>query len=384
MKKPLFLLALAAAMGFKTAEAVELTPTGDVRVRYESLQNKWDGGTANYANDRWRTRVRVGLNAWINEELSGGVSIATDSDNNGDVYSGSTSRNQTYAKLFNAKSIFLNEAYIDYHPMDFGLNGKANLIFGKRDVAKSIVWTDDMIYDGDITLEGVTLQYGKAADGKEKDGLIFNAGYYFLDQISPATTDIAGYNAPSKENDPFLTIVQIAYKGNVADYSYMLGVGDHNFRNLEFLPVYDAKNVNVPSRNLVELFGNIGGDITETLPWQLRGQFAHNTSNKAVTNQKDAWLAGLSIGDAKQPGQWKVDFNYNRIEKDSVFPFFTDSDRKVGSYNTGTQGWEVGATYHLVQNMTVGAKYYNYYQIHSLEAGNPHLHTLQCDMVVKF
>ena len=384
MKKTLFILALAAATGFKTADAVELTPTGDVRFRYESLQNKFDGGTANYANDRWRTRVRVGLNAWINEEVSASVSIATDADNDGVSYKGAVSRNTTYSTLFNAKSIWLNEAYIDYHPMDYGFDGKVNLLFGKRDVAKTLVWTDDMIYDGDLTFEGATLQYGKAADGKEKEGLILIGGYYFLDQVSPASTDIAGYNAPSKENDPFLTVVQLAWKGEVVEHPFTIGVGDHNFRNLEFLPVYDTKNVNVASRNLVEFFGTIGGEFSETLPWQIRGQFAHNSGGKAITNQKDAWLAGVSIGDAKQPGQWKVDFNYNRIEKDSVFPFFTDSDRKVGNYNSGTQGWEVGATYHLVQNMTVGAKYYNYYQIHQLDAGNPHLHTLQCDMVVKF
>lgn len=389
MKKAMLFVALAAAMGFKTADAVELTPTGDVRFRYESLQNKYNNGTADFANDRWRTRVRLGVNAWINEELSAGVSLATDSDNNGDVYSGAVSRNQTYSKLFNAKSIFLNEAYIDYHPMSFGLDGKVNVLLGKRDVAKTLVRVDDLFYDGDLTFEGATLQYGKAADGKEKNGLVCIAGYYFLDQTSPSTSS-SGYNDPSKENDPFLTVVQLAYKGEVGDYPYMIGVSDHNFRNLNHLAVYDSattsplNNVNVPDRNLVELFGTFGGQLTEKLPWQVRGQFANNTSNHAVAGQRNAWLAGVSLGDAKQPGQWALDFNYNHLEGDSVFPFFTDSDRKVANHNSGTQGWELGATYHLVQNMTIGAKYYNYYQIFNVEANNPHLHTLQCDMVVKF
>ncbi|NTV01461.1 MAG: hypothetical protein HGB04_01560 [Chlorobiaceae bacterium] len=384
MKKTLFFLALAAAMGFNSAEAVELTPTGDVRFRYESLQNKFDGGTADYANDRWRTRVRVGLNAWINEELSAGVSIAT---GEGNGYDGSVSRNQSYKTLFTPKNIYLNEAYIDYHPMNFGLDGKVNAILGKRDVAKTIVRVDDLVYDGDITIEGATLQYGKASDGKEKDGLVFIAGYYFLDQLSPESTDLASYNAPSRENDPFLTVVQLAYKGDVFDHPYMIGVSDHNFRNMDHQNKgisYDSKNSPLTNRNLLEFFGTLGGDITETLPWQIRGQYSYNTGENAVKNEKNAWLAGVSIGDAKQPGQWALDFNYNRIEKDSVFPIFTDSDRKVGNYNSGTQGWEVGATYHLVQNMTVGAKYYNYIQINQLDAGNPHLHTLQCDMVVKF
>ncbi|NTU68293.1 MAG: hypothetical protein HGB02_05355 [Chlorobiaceae bacterium] len=385
MKKTLFFLALAAAMGFNSAEAVELTPTGDVRFRYESHQNKYDGANVDYSNDRWRTRVRFGVNAWINEELSAGVSISTGDKTN---YESSVSRNQSYSTLFNGKSIWLNEAYIDYHPMNYGFDGQVNVILGKRDVAKTLVRVDDMLYDGDLTFEGATMQYGKAADGKEKDGLVFIAGYYFLDQVSTSYDTATKINDPAKENDPFMTVVQLAYKGEFNDMSYMLGVSDHNFRNIKHIGAVDAKaetkNVMVDDRNIVELFGTVGGDLTETLPWQLRGQYAHNTGENAVKNEKNAWLAGLSIGNAKQPGQWALDFNYNRIEKDSVFPFFTDSDRKVGSYNTGTQGWEVGATYHLVQNMTVGAKYYNYYQIHSLEAGNPRLHTLQADMVVKF
>lgn len=386
MKKAMLFVALATAIGFKTADAVELTPTGDVRVRYESLQNKYDGGTANYSNDRWRTRVRVGLNAWINEELSAGVGIATDADNDGVSYKGATSRNQSYATLFNAKSIWLNEAYVEYHPMSLGLDGKVNFLLGKRDVAKTIVRVDDLLYDGDLTLEGTTLQYGKAADGKEKDGLIFIAGYYFLDQASPASTDLAGYNNPARENDPFLTIVQVAYKGGIADYSYLIGAADNNFRNLNhFAATYDANNVNVTDRNILELFGSFGGQVTETLPWQIRGQYAHNTGDKAINDKRNAWLAGVSIGDAKQLGQWAVDFNYNRIQKDGLFPYFSDSDRKVGNFNSSTQGWEVGATYHLVQNMTVGAKYYNYSQIDNPgDLRNPHLHTLQCDMVVKF
>jgi len=375
MKKAMLFVALAAAMGFKTADAVELTPTGDVRFRYESQQTRYDTHTTDYSRDRWRTRVRLGVNAWINEELSAGVSFAT-----GDpAIKETVSRNQTYTGLFQPKGIYLNEAYIDYHPMSFGLNGKMNVILGKRDVAKTLVRVDDLLYDGDLTIEGATLQYGKGADGKEKDGLICIAGYYFLDE--------AFANTVASENDPFVTVVQLAYKGSVGDYPYMIGAGDHNFRNLKNIASYvDANNVQVTNRNVVELFGTLGGQVTDTLPWKLYGQYAHNTGDKAINTKRNAWLAGVSLGDAKQPGQWALDFNYNRLEKDSTFPIFTDSDRKVGNYNTNTQGWEIGATYHLVQNMTVGAKYYNYSQIdHTIgDAGNPRLHTFQGDVVVKF
>jgi hypothetical protein len=386
MKKTMLFVALASALGFNAADAAELNWNGDVRFRYESQQTRKTSDLTDYSRDRYRTRVRFGFDSWINDELSATVKIASGDLKN--AFNETVSRNETYDHLFSPKSIYLNEAFLDYHPMNFGLDGKVNFVFGKRDVAKTLVWNNDMVYDGDLTIEGATVQYGKDASGKEKNGLIFVGGYYFLDEQFSATSH-------TYENDPFLTVVQLAYKGEVSDYNYMIGAGDNNFRNLRHFSTDIAAlsaypySINVADRNVVELFGNFGGQVTDTLPWKIYGQYAFNTSSNSddsrIDNkQRKAWLAGVTLGDARQPGQWAVDFNYNRIERDSVFPLFTDSDRKVGNYNSNTMGWEVGATYHVVQNMTVGAKYYNYRQIQGGDAGDPRLHTLQADLVVKF
>lgn len=391
MKKAMMFVALAAALGFSTAEAADLTWSGDVRFRYESSKTTKDTDSYDYSRDRWRTRVRFGTNAWINDEFSAGVQLSTGDPAN--AINETVSRNATYSGLFQPKSIYLNEAFIDYHPMSYGLDGKVNFVFGKRDVAKSIVRVDDLLYDGDLTLEGATLQYGKDASGKEKEGLVFVAGYYFLDERSITATD---YNKSS--NNPAMTVVQAALKGEIDEMTYMIGAGDHMFRDLNNFSVGvsglgtvftnsigNNGATGVFDRNIVELFGNIGGQVTDTLPWKLYGQYAFNTTSNTAfdDSKKSAWLAGVTLGDAKQPGQWAVDFNYNSIGRDAVYPIFTDSDRKVGNWNSNTEGWEVGTTYHLVQNLTLGAKYYNYRQIVA-DAGDPRLHTLQVDLVAKF
>ena len=274
MKKAMLFVALASALGFNAAEAAELNWNGDVRFRYESQQVKKSNDAQDYARDRYRTRVRFGFDAWINDELSATVKLAT--GDIGNAINETVSRNETYDGIFRPKSIYLNEAFLDYHPMSYGLDGKVNLVFGKRDVAKSLVLVNDLVYDGDITLEGATLQYGKDSSGKEKDGLVLVAGYYFLDEQ---------FNATNKayENDPLLTVVQAAYKGEVSDISYLIGAGDNNFRNLrhfsssvQALSAYPY-SINVADRNVVELFGNIGGQVTQTLPWKIYGQYAFNT-----------------------------------------------------------------------------------------------------------
>ena len=95
-------------------------------------------------------------------------------------------------------------------------------------------------------------------------------------------------------------------------------------------------------------------------------------------------MTGLTIGDAKQVGQWALDTKYLRLERDAVFPLFTDSDRKPADL-VNIKGFEVAGSYHLVQNLTVSARYYQYNNIDaSATKFNPTLHQLQLDAVVKF
>ena len=56
------------------------------------------------------------------------------------------------------------------------LNGDVNIILGKRAVASTLIIQNDLVWDSDLSFEGGTLQYGKDADGKEKDGISAVAG----------------------------------------------------------------------------------------------------------------------------------------------------------------------------------------------------------------
>ena len=393
MRKIALIVGLAAALGFNNAHAVDLTWKGDVRERWEDQRTVKDN-TDTFSTSRSRTRVRLGVYSWINEELSAGVQLATGND----AVNETISRNQSAGALFQPKNIYLNEAFIDYHPT--ALDGQINVILGKRDCSAEIVRVNNLVYDGDLTFEGATVQYGKDADGKEKNGPIAIAGYYLLDSWSSTTL-----------SDPTLFIAQAAYKGEVNDIRYTLGAGYNVYGNVDNISLtYGAdKSGYAPSTvttaptylqnkgyKIVELFGNIGGQITETLPWNIYGQYAFNTAKNADyhainDSKRNAWLAGLTIGDAKQVGQWALDAKYDRIESDSLFPYFTDSDRKVGgslglsrpTAIVNIKGFEVALTYHLIQNMTIGARYFCYNEINK-EALNPTLHQLQVDALVKF
>jgi len=386
MKKVVLIVGLAATLGFGNSEAADWNWKGDIRYRYESSVKDVANQT-DFSRDRNRTRVRLGVYPWINEELSGGIQLSTGT---ADLIKESASRNQTYENLFTPKSIDLNEAFIDYHPTVYGLDGQLNLIAGKREVANTVVRIDDLVWDSDLTFEGATLQYGKDANGKEKEGLILIAGYYFLDENNRSS---------SKVPDAVLTLVQAAYNGEISDYTYLVGAGYNSYNNLGNLKAATRTSLNTDyltpvdlsksAYNIVEIFGKLGGQVNEKLPWKIYAQYAFNTADSANSsnienNRRTAYLAGLTIGDAKQVGDWAIDINYNKIERDALFAPFTDSDRKVKS-TTNIKGFEIGATYHLVQNLNIGARYFQYKNIDkSQDATDPSLNLLQLDAVIKF
>ena len=242
MKKTLFFVALATAMGFNNAQAVDWNWKGDIRYRYQSEIQQ----DQNHSRDRHRLRVRFGVSPWINEELSAGLRLATGS-------SETTSRNQTLDDGFAPKDIRLDEAYINYHPMFF--DGDVNLLLGKREGKSTIFMEKDLVWDGDLTFEGATLQYGKDVSGKQKDGFGAVVGYYALDEFKTG-------------QDPYLFVAQGAYKGDISDLGFDLGAGYYDFvhfdlnndaEQLGFAPKFDYTGKDF---NIVEIFGSLGGDLT--------------------------------------------------------------------------------------------------------------------------
>ena len=383
MKKFIALFAFLLVSGWSTAEAVDWNWKGDVRYRYESKIKTDDDNS----RDRHRIRVRLGVYPWITEELSAGVQLAT--AGSGDP----VSRNQTLGDGFTAKDINLNQAFIDYHPMFF--DGEANFIFGKREVKQTLIRVNDLVWDSDLTLEGITFHYGK--DGKkQRQGLNAVAGYYFIDEIKKS------------EEDPFFWAAQLAFTGKAGDLGFTLGAGYYDFENIEGVPGLgtiwgesskDGKSVfgnsytaevTLPDPfdgdfdvydydyNIVEIFGSVGGKFGGGLPFKVYGQYVVNVAED-VDDDNNGYLVGVKVGKAKKVGQWEIDANYTYLEKDAVLGAYTDSDRWGGG--TNGQGFEVGAKYHLVQNMLLGAKYLGHEDgIDSDET----LHVFQGDIIVKF
>jgi hypothetical protein len=386
MRKVALIVGLAAALGFNNAQAVDLNWKGDIRYRYQSDRTDFPTVQNENSRDRHRARVRLGVYPWINEELSGGVQLSTGSA------SETTSRNETLNGIFLADAVYLNEYFIDFHPT--ALCGNVNVILGKRAVASTLIAVNDLVWDSDLTFEGGTLQYGKDGDGKEKDGLSAVAGYYELTEFNGVQSKLAT-PASGREQNAYLFAGQAAYSGEISDLSYKIGAGYYNYVNFNYqiaAPNSPAPNYTGKDFNIVELFGKVGGQVTDTLPWQINGQYAFNTAKNSTSNpnidnsKRKSFLVEAKIGDAKQVGQWSLNADYVRIERDAL-TVLTDSDRNMGAA-TDLKGFKIGAVYHLVQNMTLGVNYFNFKTIDdkttAADESAPTRHIVMADVVVKF
>ncbi len=395
MRKVALIVGLAAALGFNNAQAVDLNWKGDVRYRYQSeLTDDHNPATTENSRDRHRGRLRLGVYPWINEELSSGVQLATDDTSSSQYWATNetTSRNQTFGNTFHANPVFLNEYFIDYHPT--ALNGKVNLILGKRAVASTLVVVNDLVWDSDLTFEGAALQYGKDGDGKEKDGLNAVAGYFPLNEVNNSAPSPSATGTAPRERDAYLVVGQVAYKGDSGDFNYHIGAAYYDYVHFDYngMVLKGTNSYAGKDFNIVELFGKVGGQLTDTLPWQINGQYAFNTATNSphysnIDNSKrKSYLGELKIGDAKQVGQWSVNADYVYIERDALTGF-TDSDRNRGS-QVDLRGVKIGGVFHLVQNMTIGATYFRFKNIDDPkttinESANT-THLFMADVVVKF
>ena len=81
---------------------------GDVRVRQETVHAQ-NSGTKGDQN-RQRIRARVGFYSQINPQVDTGIRIATGSGDD------ARSTNQSMDNYFDKKQLWLDQAYIDFHP----------------------------------------------------------------------------------------------------------------------------------------------------------------------------------------------------------------------------------------------------------------------------
>jgi hypothetical protein len=361
----------------KKSWADSLTFKGDLRYRYEAIQDdsKTDANGDTFTRERHRIRARLGAEAKLSDELKAGLELST---GDADPISG----NQTLGDGFAKKPFQLSLAYVDYAFFN-EKEYKLNAVAGKMK-NPFIAMADDLLWDGDATPEGLAL---KGQIGNDVATLMANAGSFWVQERSD-TDDLRLYAG------------QLAAKINLPkEAAFTLGAAVYAFQDIQGQDVIDWLDKNGSYGNST-IDGSIGGDTTNKA-WKTKftpvvsfakldlnvaglpvSLFAQQVTNVDADEEDQGYAAGLSLGKAKDPKSWELGYSYSELEKDAVVGFLTDSDRWGG----GTDGnsHRIYGKYQVLKNLQVGATYLTGEKKISDPAKTSDYDRLMVDLAVRF
>jgi hypothetical protein len=354
-----------------------VTVKGDVRYRYESIQDdsKKDSNGDTINRQRDRIRARLGVEAKPTDDLKVGIELSTGQS---DPVSG----NQTEGDGFMKDDMKLNLAYFEWSALPSDSVNEAKFTAGK--MKNPFINVSDLIWDGDLTPEGVAF---KGLWGSEKVSLLGNAGYIWVKERSAENDDTMLYAGQGAVKIQFVPEVYLLAGASYYAYDNMLGydVIDWESKNNAYGNSTMKGSVAGSTTNKaykyeytpIEYFTEL--NIWVGIPISIYGQMV---SNDEVDDLETGFLYGVLFGKAKNKGTFEVGYAYAELEKDAVVGAFTDSDRWGG----GTDGnsHKVQARYQITKNIQVGATYFMGEKLISDDAKTADYERLQVDLVAAF
>jgi hypothetical protein len=388
---------------------------GDIRLRYQGdfyadgNDTYFDWQTinngANPASDpdallnvskdenRWRERLRLGMNARINDSLKAGIRLTTGNTNN------PVSTNQTLGNYNNRWEVVVDRAYLQYdwmqdHPP--GYDPQTLVILGGR-FANPFFHTD-MVWDADVGFEGVagtwTSGYGESSEDD--------------DYIPSVFTTLGGFMIEDGGDDcssKYLLAAQVGGEWSLhenlsgeKDSKVKLGVAYYDYNNMEAkrnsldnfsedctAPEFMQKGnsltqiSNITGETFPSLVGLAGDydivNVTAQYDYEaapdmhmiLTADYATNVgfdrddifkrTGEYFPEQTDAWHVRAQAGRRKvrRARDWQAFAGYKYIEADAVLDAFNDSDFHLGG--TDAKGWYLGGSYGLMTNTWLTARW---------------------------
>jgi hypothetical protein len=339
----------------KVAWAAKTQIKGDVRLRYEDVNVENPTSRSNN-QDRERVRARLGVYSEINPQVDAGIRVATGSG------ADARSTNQSLDNYFEKKSLWVDLAYLDWHP-----TGVPNLHLIGGKMPQPWVSMGDVIWDSDVNPEGVAATYKTDLGGVELFG---SAGHYML-------KDNVDGDGVQFKHDLQLYAGQLGARFAPADMLKLtLGGSVYGYDNDDSSAPLLVNGNTTNQFNLVEGFGQL--DFTGlAIPLSAYGQYVVNT--EADDSEDTAWLAGVKT----KLGAFGIDYNYRDVQRNAVVSAFTDSDFANGF--TGSRGHKIKVGYEIDKNFSVAAAYLAAKSDRSnLPRNDANVDTVQVDLEAKF
>jgi hypothetical protein len=306
---------------------------GDFRYRHE-----WkDDERSTDDRNRHRIRSRVGVYGKVNDEVDFGVRLASGSTT-------ATTTNQDLTGTFSSKDIFLDLAYVDYHPA--AIEG-LKVLGGKIKNPYYRPGNSDIMYDNDVTPEGIAATY-KTKLGKNIDAFGTFGGYYVAERNQAVNTSLWGLQSGLTYQIPNMEKVYVTGGGGYFDYGNVQG-------ETELVGFWGNKNDGTDydsDFDIVQAFGEVGFPLNG-YPVKIFGDYLENIN--ADSSEDTGFLLGASIGKCKEPGSWQLAYNYRQLQADAVIGSLTEGT--FGGGGSNVKGHTISLGYQLAKNWQLAVSY---------------------------
>jgi outer membrane murein-binding lipoprotein Lpp len=325
---------------------------GDLRYRNETIDQEF---TAQKRN-RDRIRLRAGFFARVNDTLRVEVQATTDEaiGGNGDA----RSSNVTLTDANSRKRFDLDTAYAEWTP---NANWKATFGKMRQPWAKP---NGSLFFDGDINPEGASIGWQQGTTG-----LFATAFYTQLAEraVGPEST---------------MSGAQIGWRGDIASgtkltlaaayFDHGAVEGWNAVQNADIANAFGNSTSTSAALcrpgvtaciandfNVIEAFGELTMQLAGK-PLAFFVDYAKNNeanvSPIADQSLDTAYAGGITFGRVANAHSWEVGYVYQKIENDSLYGQWVDSD--FGGGLTGTQGHVFKVGYGFARNFRINGTYF--------------------------
>jgi hypothetical protein len=330
----------------------KITITGDVRYRAE-----WTKQQAKDEDTRDRIRARLRVVGKAAESWSAGVGLATGTDD-------PISSNQTLTGGFSKKGIMLDLAYVDYH---LGVVAGLSVTAGKMRLPFKVPYQTELMWDNDLTPEGLTITYLGGVGTKAH--VFLNGGVFDIKDTNPDETGEA-WMVGGQAGLEMKPSERLGFTAGAGYYNYEGAVGRTGFyqaneffgnstklwrgrRDIGGVSYYYYYRGYAWDFNIVEALGVLDVKVAGKGLLTLYGTYVDNIRADSLGT---GWLAGAAARYGEDRGALKLYANYRRLEADAVIGAFTDSEFIGGG--TDGKGWELGLAYGAAAGVDVGVTWF--------------------------
>lgn len=359
--------------------------------------------------ERSRVRARFGAVAKVTEGVTSTVRLSTGNT------SDRTSTNQSMGQSFNKYSIVLDQAYVKLAPAPgyWLYGGRMPNPFFSTD----LVWADDLGFEGFASTTSRPINsatQGFAAlgyfpisldnPGTSRSRALFAAQAGVDMNLGAGDTfklGVALYNFNGMAGVKETTATQFSAPDYATRYEYGSGLRQRGNTLFRVAAAGDTSN-NVlglaSDFRVLNVTSSLDLNRVFPVPFRLTADFVKNTGfdrSKISSRTGQALLDGKDYGlmlrahwgpqRTVKKGEWNVNLAYRYLGSDATLDAFTNSDFGLGG--TNNKGWVLGASYALMNNTWMSARWLTSNPIDSYAPGGDtklSVDTIQVDWNARF